>query len=281
MKKLLVPVDFSVPSNNAVAYAAGLANIRGVEHIILLANCYTSAFEQLFPSPDFVPCGDVDVQTKKSQLSVELKALKERILKKLNPGIQVQLVISKDTLLRSIIDLIEKEQPDMVIVGSNSSMDEEESFIGTHLIELAKASPAPVMIVPPNSDYHPVENALVPIDFRSLKNVDRLGHLEKIKNWPRPNLCLLNVDPAQKYRQGTPDPDIDGALKQYLNGYDYRVCHSDNKNTLQGIINYADQNHLQMIIALPGAYSFLYRLTHQSISYGLATNANQPVLILK
>ncbi len=282
MKTLLLPVDFSTPSNNAVEYAAGFANTRGIERIIMLTNCYTSAFEQLYPSPDFVHCGDDEVLTKKVHLKQQLKDLKEHLLKMLHPGITIDVTFSNQELIRSILDVVESENPDIIIAGSNGDSYTLESFIGTHIIELAKTSPVPVLIVPPKIHYQPVSNALVPVDFRSLKRVGQLEHLSKIKNWPHPHLSVLNIDPAQKHLNGGyPEPEVEGELKKYLQGYEYETHYAADKNTLQGIINFADKNRLQLIIALPGQHSFLYTLTHQSISHGLAMNANQPVLILK
>eukprot|EP00697_Spironema_sp_BW2_P008338 gnl/Spiro4/22912_TR11300_c0_g1_i1.p2 gnl/Spiro4/22912_TR11300_c0_g1~~gnl/Spiro4/22912_TR11300_c0_g1_i1.p2 ORF type:complete len:283 (-),score=-44.18 gnl/Spiro4/22912_TR11300_c0_g1_i1:574-1422(-) len=282
MKTLLIPVDFSAPSNNAVDYAAGFANLRGIERIILLTNCYVSAFEQIIPSPDFVQAGEKEVQFQKSKLNHQLKASKTHLLQKLNPGITVDVVLTCEPLLRSILDGIERAKPDIIIIGSNGRNDVNESYIGVHIIELAKTSPVPVLIVPPETHYQPVTHALVPCDFRSLKRVGQLEHLKKIKNWPHPQLAVLNIDPAQKHlKDGYPPEGVEGVLKEYLHDYDYHIVYDADRNTLHGIIKFADENHLQLIIALPGQHSFLYTLTHQSISHGLAMNANQPVLILK
>ena len=282
MKTLLIPVDFSAPSNNAVAYAADLANYRGVSRIVLLANCYVSTLEQLFPSPDFVQAGEEGEQAQKVQLRLKLKTLKEHLTGKLNNEIMVHTILSCDPLLRSILDAIHAESPDILLLGSNSENTGEESFIGTRLIEIAKASPVPVYVVPPKSEYHLVTNALVPCDFGSLRQIGLLERLQKVKSWPRVQLSLLNVTPVDRQANpGNTSPNIEGALKKYLEEFDYKLCYAVDKDELQGIMKYADKNNQQLIIALPGRHSFLFKLTHQSISQGLAMDAKQPVLILK
>ena len=282
MKTLLIPVDFSAPSTNAVAYAADLANYRGVTRIVLLTNCYVSTLEQLFPSPDFVQTSEEGEQVQKAHLRQQLKGLRERLTGRLNSGIIVHTILSCEPLLRSILDAIRAESPDILLLGSNSENTAEESFIGTHLIEIAKASPVPVYVVPPKSKYHPVTNALVPCDFGSLRQVGLLERLQKIKNWPRVQLSLLNVAPADRQSNaGHPSPEIEGALKKYLEEFDFKLCYADDRDELRGIMKFADSNNQQLIIALPGRHSFLFKLTHQSISQGLAMDAKQPVLILK
>lgn len=282
MNTLLIPVDFSAPSNNAVTYAAGLANHRDVKRIVLLTNCYVSTLEQLFPSPDFVQAGADREEAMKVKLRQQIKALKEHLLSKLNEGIAVSTVLSCEPLLRSVVDTIETEKPDVILIGSNSEKAEEESYIGEHLIEIAKTSTIPVYVIPPKSKYHLVTNALVPCDFGSLRQVGLLERLQKIKNWPRVQLFLLNVAPEEKRsNSNNASPEIEGTLKKYLEEFDYQLCYADDKDELHGIMKYADKNHQQLIIALPGRHSFLYNLTHQSISQGLAIDAKQPVLILK
>ena len=75
MKTLLIPVDFSASSDNAVAYAAGLANDRAFEEIVLAANQFVSIFEQIIPSPDLLQVGEADIQRRKKILMQQLEAL--------------------------------------------------------------------------------------------------------------------------------------------------------------------------------------------------------------
>jgi nucleotide-binding universal stress UspA family protein len=282
MKTLLIPVDFSVPSNNAVEYALGLSNNRDVEHIIILTNFYVSVFEQMYPSVDLVQVNEEECEYERKHLKHKLELIRAKLLKELNPGITVEVILDESTLLRSVMDVIETKKPDLMIIGSNSSKNSEESYIGTNLIELAKTSPIPVMVVPTKSHYEPVEKALVACDFSSLTHAGLLERLHKIKHWPHPKLFLLNVDPALKHlKPGYPANEIEGLVKELLEGYEYQLYYTPDKDILHGITTFATQNGMQMIIALPGKYSFLYRFTHQRITNGLAMNAYNPVLILK
>ena len=90
---------------------------------------------------------------------------------------------------------------------------------------------------------------------------------------------ILNIDPKHKYPAN--DKEVAAGLVPLLEGYDYSVYHSEDKDTVGGILNFARKNDPQLIIALPGKYSFFYDLTHRSITNALALNATRPVLILK
>nr|WP_068892700.1 universal stress protein [Pedobacter panaciterrae] len=281
MKTILIPVDFSEPSNNAVNYAVGLSNYQNLNQIILFTNFYVTLFEQIYPSADFIQTNEDDIIKQKNLLQEKLENLKSQILKKLNPGITVKVALPETSLLRGILEIIELENPDVVFLGSNN-YDGEISSIGNSMVEIAKVSPVPVFIVPPKATYEPVKNALVACDFRTLNHVSLLHRLHNIKHWPHPKLTLLNVDPANKHLLPEhPELEIKGMLSEILKDYEYELHYSTDKDILNGVLAFADQHNQQIIIALPGVHSFLYTLTHNSITEGLSTDANKPVLILK
>lgn len=283
MKTILIPVDFSEPSNHAVHYAADLSNQRNIEKIVLFTHYYVSFFEQIYPTADYVQCGQAEFRDRKHELMHQLELLKADVLKRLNPGVAVAVKLSESPLLRAVLEVIEEVRPDVLILGSNSKdYSGEVSSIGHEMIEIAKVSPVPVMIIPPKAQYEPLKNALVACDFKTLNHVSLLQRLHKIKHWPHPHLTLLNVDPAQKHLQPEhPALEIEGIVSEILEDYDYELRYSDDPDVLHGVLNFADKNHQQMIIALPGKHSFLYSLTHSSITEGLSADATKPVLILK
>jgi len=281
MKTILIPTDFSDPANNAVNYAVDLSNHQDIDQLILFSQFYVSLFEHMYPSADLIQPSDNEIVEKKQEIISKLEQLKANVISRLKPGINVKIVLLESSLFRAVLNMIEKEKPDVLFIGSNN-YEGEESFIGTHMIEIAKISPVPVMIIPPATVYEPVKNALIACDFKTLNHVSLLERLHKIKHWPHPRLAILNVDPGKKHlKPEHPALEIKGIIQELLQGYQYEIHYADDEDILQGVLNFADQNQQQMIIALPGVHSFLYHLTHESITEGLSKDANKPVLILK
>ena len=91
---------------------------------------------------------------------------------------------------------------------------------------------------------------------------------------------ILNVDPEQK--SPDPDPETKTGLDEVLHDhYSYSLHVAANKNVLNGIFDFTNRNELQLIVALPGKYSFFTSLTHKSITEALTLSAQVPVLVLK
>jgi nucleotide-binding universal stress UspA family protein len=280
MKTILIPVDFSETSANALKYVAALAKDMGAERIILLKSFYKSMYEQLLPSADFVQLSADDIQAERDEINEQLKNLTNNMLKKCDPLIRIQNAVSELPLLRAVHQLIQDEHPDLLVIGSdNSLVHQTESYIGQQVISIAKTSPVPVLVIPSDATYKKIERALLPCDFETVSRLNLLKDLHSPLDWLHPKLLVLNIDPTQKHLSH--EQEHIEALKGPLEGYDYTISYTEDQNTVQGILNFARQNDVQLITALPGKYSFFYKFTHSSTTEALAMDSNQPILILK
>jgi nucleotide-binding universal stress UspA family protein len=278
MKTLLIPVDFSGTSSNTLKYAAELSKDTAVERIILLNNYYLSIYQQLLPSADFVQVSADKVNEERQNVDERLKSMGHKLAKKCGPSIKIETAVSELPLLRAIYQMIAREKPHMLIIGSDNNMD--ESYIGEQVIAIAKTSNIPVLIVPAHAKYKKIKLALVPCDFNAVSRLTLLKEIRSSNKWLcPPELVVLNVDPKQAYLAH--EEENFNALKEILESYKYRVYYSEDRDIVHGILDFANKHNAQLIIALPGNYSFFHNLTHHSITNALGLNANQPVLILK
>lgn len=244
MKKILVLVDFSAPSTNAVAYASDLARDRGVDEIVLVANLYVPLFEQIVPTPDLIQVGAADIISRKETMMQRLEGLRTQVEGRLPLKNKVRVAIGTQPLLRSVLEQVAKEDPSLVIIGSSGQYKIDDCSIGRQIVPLAKLIPVPVLVIPPKSIYRPISQALV-------------------------------AGPAE------PSPATKASLHFLLQAAAYQLSSAAGKDILRGVIKTAAESEVQLIIALPGKHSFLYNLTHQDILHGIVLNATIPVLILK
>jgi len=161
MKKLLVLVDFSAPSVNAVAYAAGLALDKGFGEIVLMSNCFVPLFEQIVPGPDLVQVGEEEINRRMESLMKQLLELKAEIGKQLTPDVSVRIAIGTQPLLRSVVEEVTAESPSLAIIGTSRRAPGDDCSIGRQIIPLAKVIPVPVLVIPPEARYQPIRSVLV------------------------------------------------------------------------------------------------------------------------
>ncbi len=277
MKTLLIPVDFSESTENVIKYAAGFSCDSHVDRIILLKSYYVSVYAQLLPSADFVQLSPEEIDEERKKVEGSLKHLSHELYRKCMPTIKIDTVLSDQPLVRAIHKVIADEKPSMVLIGSDEIPYDNDSYIAEQIITIAKTSPVPVLIVPGHVQYQKIETALVPCDFGAISRLNALQTFRDPKKWLHPHLMVLNV--GNKHNEG--DERLAKGLVSLLEGYEYDVYYSEDRDIVHGIFSFAREHEPQVIVALPGKYSFFYNLTHRSITKALALNARRPVLILK
>ena len=282
MKTLLVPVDFTSASENAINFAAEWSIKYCYERIILLKTFYSSMYENLIMSAEYANVNKESLNINREAEIEMLNILCRSLDKKTGNGIRVQTAVSELPLLRSIIEIIKYEKPEMILVGSDTINNLNEAFISGNVISIAKLSPVRVLIVPSNYSYRPVHEALIPCDFNAINTLNKINSLRKAPQWHDVHITVLNVDAKRRYEN--PDQkfrEVENNLHNYLKNFTHEIHYVPDKNVINGILNFKKINEVQLMIALPGPYSFLYSLTHKSISEALYRNARLPVMILK
>ena len=123
---------------------------------------------------------------------------------------------------------------------------------------------------------------LVPCDFNALEHLHKIESLRASPKWDNVRLIVLNVDASQRHLN--PDEKFvqtENHLHNYLKNFNHQIYYVADKNVIEGILNFKKLNEVELMIALPGQYSFLYSITHKSVSQGLYRNTKIPVMILK
>lgn len=279
MKTIIIPIDFSPAANNALLYAAELLKDMKAEKVILLKNFYKSLYEQLLPTPDFVQISNEDIQEEKIKIQAQLDYLKDHYFSAAGSGVHIETKISDLPLLRSIQVINAQEKPDLIIIGSDSKKHINESYISARAIEITKTSTVPVLVVPVETAYRKVQRVVIPCDFSAVSRLKSISGINEALDLMQPELMILNVDPKHEHlTRGDEDAD---ALKEVLKGRAHQVYYTEDRDTVNGILNFAADHDSELIIALPGRYSFFYNLTHNSITDALSVNAQRPILIMK
>ena len=280
MKTLLVPVDFTNASDNAVEFACEWVKKYLYERIILLRSFYSSMYENMIMSADFSNVNEEYLNKKRNDEKEMLNQLCKEVNAKTGQGIQVQTAVSELPLVRSIIELIKEENPSMILLGSDTLHAENEAFVAGNVIPIARVSPVRVMIVPENYSYKPVEKALVPVDFKTLGSLNKINSLRSSPKWHDVTIIALNVD-AKPWNRDENFKEIENSLHDYLKNFKHEIYYQLDKNVISGILNFKKIDEVQLMIALPGVHSFLYSLTHKSVSEALYKKCRLPVMILK
>lgn len=171
MKKILVPIDFSEVSDNAVKFAIDLA--KKMQGEITLYHSIHFNYNYDFQYGDY---GAIASMTEEVKEEAE-KRIKS-FINNLNTDINVCYIITPDSIVSAVKRLVTDEGFDLVIVGTHGCSGLEEVFIGSNAERVIRHAPCPVISIPGSVDLKKINKVLVPIDLSEL----RAGFLTQIAN---------------------------------------------------------------------------------------------------
>ncbi len=184
VQKILVPIDFSEASLNALNTAIFMAKRQHAQiiliHIVNISN--------LIIDPDHDIIYDPNLENILEEHLRKIRKLADSITNEhfidCRAFIRTGKVVCSE-IIRAAVDFYS----DLVVVGTHGTSPIKEYFIGSNSMNLIKNSPCPVLTVPPNKKFERFKTILFPI--RPIK-----GALEKYdlaKNIIRENKAELIV----------------------------------------------------------------------------------------
>ena len=200
VKNVLVPVDFSLASKNALTMALAIAGAYGAKvhlvHAITLNEYPVALPEGIPPNVEMV-----------RRLSEENMAKLEKIVK--DSGVKYETVLEAGTIWDVISDDLRKKKIDLVVVGTHAPVGLEKLLAGSVAEEILRAVDCPVMTVGPHvkpgmlkaGKFHEV---LCANDFRP-ESLEAINYAAALAQEHNAHVTLLHViekieDPAPHAR---------------------------------------------------------------------------------
>lgn len=159
MKRVLVPIDFSEASMNALEYGLHIANMLSADlrvmHIITGKN-YAPSFES--GSADMLIRGRVDEWMEKVRADVM-------------PRYSVfegtfDIKIREGHVTREITNQAKYDDTSLIVLGSHGISGFEDKWIGSNAYRLVSNASCPVLLVRKNMPWSPFKNIVMPIDIK-------------------------------------------------------------------------------------------------------------------
>ena len=154
MTTIILPVDFSAASTNAVRYASDMSCDQRVGRIVLLHSVGASVYSNMTIAGN----GEAFVEERGKAEDLLLERSRE-MMAGCSQTVKVQTAMSEMPVLRAVHQLIYDVEAAMVVIGVDGSS--EAGFISEHVIGLARTSAVPVLVVPNGCRYVRPRRALL------------------------------------------------------------------------------------------------------------------------
>lgn len=264
MKKFLVPTDFSENADNAIRYAMELADMLGAS-ITLVHTYRVYSTSGMFISVESYLKKDAARQMLKTYEMVEKKLGAQRVESKIIRGDTIPVVA----------DMANKNDYDLIIMGTQGASGLEEIFTGTTTNGVLKKSKKPVLAIPEGFRYAPIKNIALAIDQRGVSVSKVMSPLIKIAQKAEAHVRIFHKD------LGNDDKGIDPSIEIYLDSVEHSFHYDlDDDNLNESINQFVKDYKADMLAMVRRQRSFLEEVFHVSATTREAFNSPVPLLIL-
>ncbi len=271
MKNFLIPVDFSDASYTAAQYALDMAAHLGAEKVVF------------YHSYAHRPADGYDEHAGYEQTT--LKHL-EKMVSKLHipPPLAVEqfIFLADDQPVRLGAETIVAQYSiSLIVMGIAGLSDIENTLIGRNTMSVAESGVAPLLIVPRNHAFKPINRVVYATDLKNVAHITPTASIIRLVSQLEAETHVVHVDPAT---QGQTPEKILGKqeiLKLLAPLHPLFEVLSEPTDRAEGIFDYVKKHRIDLILMASRNYGFFQRLFHSSVSKKLLNIADVPVVLLK
>lgn len=271
MKTIIVPTDYSPAATNAVNYAADMA--LAIKADLLLVHIY-----QLPLAVADVPLALVSVEemqkTEENRIS-SLKADVEHITSgKINITTQARL----GSIIDELVELCNNTEPFAIVMGTTGLSAIERTLFGSTTLSVIKHLTWPVICIPKGKEYGA---GIKKIGFAcDLQDVEASTPFEQITHFVKElkaELHILNVEQQKPKADIAEQTAILGTAVSEMNPQFHFIDHKDIED---GINEFAEENNLDLVIAIPKKHKLLEKLFRPGSTKQLVFESHIPVMCI-
>ncbi len=181
MKKILVPVDFSQGSKNALYVAAEIAHKSGATLEMLhvnLAAIYSAPFSEYVAATDYV----AEDQRYDAAAGSEMDKLKQELLGNAQyANLNITSRVEEGYLHNTLNNVAKEDDVDLIVMGTKGASGMSEFLIGSNTEKVIRTAPCPVLAVPERIKQFAIHRVLLPSTLKS----DQSGVFQYLAHWEK------------------------------------------------------------------------------------------------
>jgi nucleotide-binding universal stress UspA family protein len=260
MKQIIIPVDLSKNSKEALRYAVHLGVMAKAS--VTIVHCFSLLHKAVIHT------------TRKGYIEKDPdKWIQKRILKinKKQPELNVDYKIIKGDVIDSLRRLVDTTGADLVVMGCQGTNENMDTFLGSTAGAMVKTTNIPVLLIPPGFRFKGIQRVVFAAKNPFVKNMMTLDPIISIKELFTPHVQLLHLG------EGT-EPTPVGSISILQLIHDITRYGNDNFN--ESIHEYLTQYHADLLCVIRRKRGFLEKTLGPTRTPIEKFNSPIPVLVL-
>lgn len=273
MKKILIPTDFSDNAEFALKVAAQIARKNDAEIILL------HMLELPHQAGDAIGTGH-NIPELMFFKNAAIKKLEDLMDEDYLDGINVSEIIQFEMAFDGIMKISEKNNVDLIVMGSHGASGFKEMFIGSNAEKVVRHSDVPVLIIKKEQSDFKVADFVFASDFSD----EIKKPFEKVVEFANrfdSTLHLVMITTPNNFKSTPVSEEImrNFAANFKINKYETHIYNETNVE--KGILNFADSIKADLIGMSTHGRKGLSHFFNGSISEDLVNHSSLPVITFK
>lgn len=273
MKRILVPTDFSKYSEEALKVAAQIARKNNSEIILLHMLELPHQTSDIMGGGNSIP----EIMFYKNKAINNLEKLMDIDYLK---GINVSEAIEFKKVTEGIIDASEKNNVDLVVMGSHGTSGFNELLVGSNAEKIVRLSNIPVLVIKKEEEKFKTKNFVFASDFSKETRKPFKKMLEFAKIFDS-NLFLVMICTPNNFKTTYESEKIMLDFIADFNIENYSSHIYNDTNIENGIVNFANSVDADLIGMCTHAKTGLAHFFNGSILEDLVNHSIKPIITFK
>ncbi len=278
IQKILVPVDFSQRSEEALKIAAQIARKTGAEiillHLIDLPSNEVGMFHNGVPTG---PAAIILMETARDNFE---KLLEKDYLE----GLRVEDFVDFNKPFEGISEYAEEKNVDLIVMGSHGVTGLDSFFVGSNTEKVVRTSRIPVLVIKKPVENFDLKKVIFASSFK--EECHRcFAQLIRFIEIYQPDVKLLRVNTITNFLATHESENIieDFLQKHKDTGFDlnFEKVVYDDYSVQQGIFNYADKIDADLIALATHGRQGLMHFLQDSIAEDVVNKAERNILTFR
>ena len=276
MRKILIPTDFSANAMNAINYALSLFKYDVSELFIM------HAYEDMVSANETASTNNLQHVAEKAKKTARKNL--ENTIENIhhispNPRHTYHMVLANNTLLDEAHKIVERENIDIIVMGTKGETDNTKLTFGSQTLQVLKFVDCPVLAITENYEYTQPKHILFPTDYLIPYKRRELKLVCEMLSPFRGKIDVLYLSKTQTLSKR--QQDNQNFLKEELckNSLNFKIKSSN--NLVDSIYRYIKGNKVDMLVMVNSKHTFSENILFQSTIDELGLHLEIPFLALQ
>ena len=276
-KKILVPIDFSPCSENALAYAIQLAvKIKAAVRVLNVTKVDTGETENPYMAEKVI---EEKIGTVKQSIDKSLITVKENVSRFLDELPTIETIVEFGSANSMISDVAKRDQVDFIIMGTQGENSMSDRFLGSTASITVKYTPCPLVVIPEGASFQ----SSVIMGYASNLNSSDPFEIWKASEMmkPLPIVAVHWVHFSEKQKEWNDKLDTFKAFfsanAPSLKINFYSFSSDDMVNDLN---HFCNKHKINLMVMYRPSRNFWQALLQESFTQEMSKHINVPLLIL-